>query len=71
MPHVWEYYESEDPMPAEIQKALKAAFAAYPGVIPLLEQAAACPDYNAQWDYTAFPLELNAKMLPDIQRIPR
>ncbi|MGO8690743.1 MAG: hypothetical protein ACLQLG_14060 [Thermoguttaceae bacterium] len=67
VPRFWEYLYTDDPMPAEIQKALKAALAAYPDVIPLLEQAAACPDYDAQWDYTVPPLELNMKMLPEIQ----
>ena len=35
-------------MPPEDQKTVKAALAAYPNVIPLLEQAAACPDYDAR-----------------------
>jgi hypothetical protein len=69
VPHFWEYLNTKDPMPAEIQKALKAAFAAYPDVIPLLEQAAACPDYDAQWDYTVSPMELNMKMIPELQAL--
>jgi hypothetical protein len=67
VPHFWEYVNTEGPMPAEIQKALTAAFAAYPDVIPLLEQAAACPDYDAQWDYAVPPQEFIGKTLPDWQ----
>jgi hypothetical protein len=40
-------------LPPKDQKAIKAAFAAYPNVLPLLEQAAACPDYDPELDYTA------------------
>ena len=50
-------------MPPEDQKVIKAAFAAYPNVIPLLEQAAACPDYDAGLDYTLPPGEFLTKML--------
>lgn len=34
-------------------KTIRSALEAYPVVIPLLEQAAACPDYDRQTDYTA------------------
>lgn len=37
------------------QKQLQGVFEAYPKVIPLIEQAAACPDYDSQLDYTVDP----------------
>jgi len=37
------------------QKKLQGLFEAYPKVIPLLEQAAACPDYDSELDYTVNP----------------
>ncbi len=53
----------------EDQKAVKAAFAAYPNVIPLLEQAAACPDYDAQPDYTLPPQEFETKLLDFMSKV--
>jgi HAMP domain-containing protein len=50
-------------LPLEDQKIVKAAFIAYPNVIPLLEQAAACPDYDAQLDYTLPPQDFLTKMI--------
>jgi len=50
-------------LPPEEQKAVEAVFAAHPKVIPLLAQAAACPDYDAQLDYTLPPQEFNAQLL--------
>jgi hypothetical protein len=35
------------------RKALRKAFDAYPKLFPLLEQAAECPDYDGDLDYTA------------------
>ncbi len=49
-------------LPAD-QKTVRAAFAAYPNVIPLLEQAAACPDYDAELDYTLPSREFQEKLL--------
>ncbi|MEX0641645.1 MAG: hypothetical protein WD468_03040 [Pirellulales bacterium] len=40
------------PTPRFIE-AIRSALAAYPKTVPLLEQAAGCPDYDAQLDYTA------------------
>jgi hypothetical protein len=48
---------------ADEQKAVKTALAAYPNVIPLLEQAAACPDYDAELDYSLPAKELMEKQL--------
>ena len=47
-----------DPMrlpSAEEQKTIRAALDAYPKVVPLLQQAAACPDYDPELDYTLPP----------------
>lgn len=43
------------PMPQKLQKTLHAIFASHAEVIPLLEKAAACPDYDARLDYTLPP----------------
>ncbi len=37
------------------QKKLDTIFASYPRVMPLLEQAAACPDDDPQLDYSVLP----------------
>ena len=53
------------PMSIEQQKTVKAALAAHPNAIPLLEQAAACPDNAAQLDYTVSPSwELLSQEMP-------
>jgi hypothetical protein len=44
------------PIPPTVQKKLRAVLDAYPKVVPLLEQAAACPDYNPEFEYT-LPME--------------
>jgi hypothetical protein len=36
----------------EIKRAIESAFAAYPGALGLIEQAAACDDYGPPLDYT-------------------
>ena len=46
-------------------KASRQLWTAHPDVIPLLEQAAACPDYDAQLDYALSPEQFIAKMLPE------
>ena len=43
----------DKPLDKSDRKAIRSALRAYPKVIPLLEQAAACPDYNPDVDYTA------------------
>jgi hypothetical protein len=43
--------------------AVRAAFAAYPRLMPLLERAAACPDYDAEHDYAANPQALLGTLL--------
>lgn len=54
------------PDPNEQGKAQKV-FDAYPKAIPLLEQAAACADYDAQLDYSVSGGMFIAKYLPHIQ----
>jgi hypothetical protein len=51
----WKDYVCEQtyPIPQKAHQALATVFKAHPKVIPLLEQAAACPDYQAALDYTA------------------
>ena len=51
------------------QKTVKAAFAAYPNVIPLLKQAAACPDYDPQLDYTLPPQEFQTRLLDLVNKV--
>lgn len=47
-------YPRETPSPADREK-LETLFAVYPNFMPLLEQAAACPDYDPQFDVTLSP----------------
>jgi len=53
------FYQSEGyenlRLDAAQQKKLQGLFEAYPKVIPLIEQAAACADYDSQLDYTGTP----------------
>jgi hypothetical protein len=51
------------PMTSEDQRVVKAALDAYPHLIPLLEHAATCPDYDAQLDYTLPPKAFNMQLL--------
>lgn len=51
------------PWPPQVQKVLKSALDAHPNVIPLLERAAACPDYYAQLDYAVPADEFIEKQL--------
>ena len=57
-------------MSPEDQKTVKAALAAYPNVIPLLKQAADCPEYDAQLDYT-LPIQDFTTKLMDLVSITR
>jgi hypothetical protein len=50
-------------------KAIRAALDAYPRVLPLLEQAAACPDYDPELDYAAGPQVVQNSILDgELQR---
>ena len=44
----------EHPTPSQ-REIIRSAFEAYPDVIPLLEQAAACDDYDSQSDFALAP----------------
>ncbi len=57
------------PLPPRVQKAIKAAWDAHPKAIGLLEQAAACPDYDARLDYTLSSEEFIAKLVPGLQSL--
>jgi hypothetical protein len=51
----WRHYPFEPtyPIPPVVHNALKTVFKTHRNVIPLLQQAAACPDYAPPLDYTA------------------
>src|SRR5262249_52404406 len=56
-------YDKEPPneggrLTPEEQKAVRAAWDAYPQVLPLLRQAADCPAYQPDLDYTVGPTAL-------------
>jgi HAMP domain-containing protein len=53
---------------AKERKIIGDALAAYPRVIPLLQQAAACADYDAQGEYTVPSQEFLGQMLSPIQK---
>ena len=56
--------DSEPPKPYEEQiKAVRAAFAAYPRTVPLLEQAADCVDCNLELPYDSNPTVLMDELL--------
>jgi hypothetical protein len=61
-----EGYESGRFSESEL-KTIRSTLETYPKVIPLLEQAAACPDYDPQLDYTLRPADFMAASLPDIK----
>ena len=65
VPGFWQFFQNRrfDAF-GDRQKALKATFTAYPDVIPLVQQAAACPDYDAQLDYTLSAGELIGEDVP-------
>ncbi|MCR4410974.1 MAG: hypothetical protein NUV77_00955 [Thermoguttaceae bacterium] len=56
------------PTPDEL-KAIRAAFDAYPKVVPLLEQAVACPKCDLPLDYTLSPEQFNQALLPEVQAL--
>jgi hypothetical protein len=71
-PEFQDYHFSNAPighsilMPIAVQKRIRAAFDAHPKVIPVLEQAVACPYYDAQLDYTLPEEELSSDHLKTI-----
>jgi len=64
IPHFREYFDTKDPMPAEIQKAVKPVFLAHPEVIQLLRQAAECPSCNPPLDYSLPPWDFLSQAFP-------
>ncbi len=60
----WSGSNPHPPMPRKLQKTLRMIFADHAEVIPLLEKAAACPDNDAQFDYSLPPKELLGFTLP-------
>jgi hypothetical protein len=67
----YSYFNEQWPMPGKmsekIRKALDVIFAAHPKAIPLLQQAADCPDYDARLDYSPPVKEFITRMLPFLQ----
>lgn len=49
----------------EAVRSIKKAWNAHPKALLLLEQAAACPDYDAGFDYTRSPGKYIVKTFPD------
>jgi hypothetical protein len=49
------------------RKAAQAVFAAHPNVLPLLEQAAACPDCNWERDYSVDTQTFMRNLLDEVQ----
>ena len=70
-----ERWETGHPLPPEGLKSVRRALEAHPNVIPLLELAAACPDYVPQLDYRLPPeeflnkLSYNAGVFRDVSRV--
>jgi hypothetical protein len=58
-------------IPGGYPQAIRLALEAYPHVLPLLEQAAACPDYNPELAYTAGPEPLLESVLSEVQEFRR
>jgi len=58
-------YEEGRPSESEL-KTIRSVLETYPKIIPLLQQAAACPDYDPQADYTVAPQAFLAEHLDRI-----
>ncbi len=61
LPGVYQY--PGRPMSSGDQEKVKAAFDAYANAIPLLEQAATCPDYDEQLDYTVSAQQFTSQLI--------
>jgi hypothetical protein len=59
----------EDRLTQEQRKGLRKAVDAYPKLFPLLEQAATCPDYESDLDYTAAAEDFLGPLLDQVQKI--
>ena len=64
------FHETQNPypIPPKVLKTIRAALDAYPKAIPLLERAAACPDYDAQLDYSLPPQEFNSQLFDVLRK---
>jgi hypothetical protein len=60
-------FSKEQVIPEKMHKAMKAIYAAHPNLVPSLEKAVECPDYDAQLDYSTPPEQLTAQLLPIVQ----
>ena len=49
------FFGETRPVPEKMRKAMTAIYAAHPKAIPLLQQAADCPDYDPQLDFSLSP----------------
>jgi hypothetical protein len=66
---LWRDEGNDGYYPIENMKKIEAVFKAHANFQPLLEQAAACPDFDSQMDYTLSPnkfleYEINAEACP-------
>ena len=75
VPDLYKLFNSDNvfypiyPLPPQVQKAIKAACDAHPKAFGLLEQAAACPDYDLRLDYTLSSGEFISELLPVVQSL--
>lgn len=53
-------------MPAEHQKTVRAVLAAHPEVLPMLQRAAACPDYDPGLDYANPPANISNRLMETV-----
>jgi hypothetical protein len=64
-----EKYPAHEGLPSESEQgALAAALGKYPHLLPLLEQAAACPDCNLELAYAGGPHVLQEGLLDKVQK---
>ena len=62
-----DFFSETRPVPEKMRKAMTAIYAAHPKAIPLLQQAADCPDYDPQLDFSLSPEQFLAQLLPFVQ----
>jgi len=66
----WQEFECRPtyPIPEKVHQTLVAVFTAHPQVIPLLEQAASCPDYERSLDSSAGVLQFSDRISSDVRQ---
>jgi hypothetical protein len=62
-----DFFGQKGPVPEKMRKAMTAIYAAHPKAIELLQQAANCPDYDPQLDFSLSPEQLISQLLPVVQ----